>query len=158
MIPVLQKGHARANWLDSLVQSQTEKLKRSFFFLISFVYFISAQWNKDILLCLQSRFQGVMNTIPLNLVVPANLNRTEQKYLNSSLLIKAHCSERLSLFLLFVCLVFLPFRGLLPTAYGGSQARGLIGAAATGLCHSHSNAESESHLQPTPQLPAMPDP
>ena len=27
--------------------------------------------------------------------------------------------------------------------YGGSQARGLIGAVAVGLCHSHSNAGSE---------------
>ena len=35
-------------------------------------------------------------------------------------------------------------------AYGGSQARGLIGAVATGLHHSHSNAGSEPHLQPTP--------
>jgi len=43
-------------------------------------------------------------------------------------------------------------------AYGGSQARGRIGAVATGLCHSHSNAKSEPSLQPTPQLTAMPDP
>ena len=32
-----------------------------------------------------------------------------------------------------------------PTAYGGSQARGLIGAMATGLRHSHSNAGSLTH-------------
>ena len=32
-----------------------------------------------------------------------------------------------------------------PAAYGGSQARGLIGAVATGLHHSHSNARS-SHV------------
>ena len=43
-------------------------------------------------------------------------------------------------------------------AYGGSQARGLIGALATGLCHSHSNARSEPRLQHTPQLTATPDP
>ena len=43
-------------------------------------------------------------------------------------------------------------------AYGGSQARGLIRAVATGLRQSHSNAGSEPHLQPTPQLTAMPDP
>ena len=35
-------------------------------------------------------------------------------------------------------------------AYGGSQARGQIGAVATGLCHSHSNAGSEPGLGPTP--------
>ena len=33
-----------------------------------------------------------------------------------------------------------------PTAYGGSQARGPIGAIITGLCHCHSNAGSELHL------------
>ena len=45
-----------------------------------------------------------------------------------------------------------------PAAHGGSQARGPIGAVAAGLHHSHSNAESEPHLQPTPQLMATPDP
>ena len=44
-----------------------------------------------------------------------------------------------------------------PTAYGGSQARGLNGAVATGLHQSHSNAGSEPRLQPTPQLTATPD-
>ena len=33
-----------------------------------------------------------------------------------------------------------------------------IGAVAGGLWHSHSNARSELHLQPTPQLTAMLDP
>ena len=50
-----------------------------------------------------------------------------------------------------------PFRAT-PTAYGGSQARGLIGAVTEGLHHSHSNARSELRLQPTPQLTATPDP
>ena len=40
----------------------------------------------------------------------------------------------------FVCL----FR-VTPTAHGDSQARGQIGAAATGLCHSHSKA-GPSHV------------
>ena len=44
-----------------------------------------------------------------------------------------------------------------PAAYGGSQARGWIGAVATGLRQSHSNAGSEPHLQPTPQLTATQD-
>ena len=43
-------------------------------------------------------------------------------------------------------------------AYGGSQARGLIGATPATLRHSHSNARSELHLRPIPQLTAMPDP
>ena len=42
-----------------------------------------------------------------------------------------------------------------PAAYGGSQARGRIGAVATSLRQSHSNAGSESRLQP--QLTATPD-
>ena len=45
-----------------------------------------------------------------------------------------------------------------PAAYGGSQARGPIGATAAGLYHSHSHAGSEPHLRPTPQLTAVLDP
>ena len=39
-------------------------------------------------------------------------------------------------------------------AYGGPQARGLIGSVAAGLLQSHSNAGSEPCLQPAPQLTA----
>ena len=39
-------------------------------------------------------------------------------------------------------------------AYGGSQARGRIGAFATSLYHSHSNTRYEPHLPPIPQLTA----
>ena len=53
--------------------------------------------------------------------------------------------------------IFLLFRAALK-ACGGSQARGLIGATAAGLHHSHSNARTELHLRPTPQLMATPDP
>ena len=45
-----------------------------------------------------------------------------------------------------------------PAAYGGSQARGQIGAAAPSLYHSHGNDRSEPHLQPTPQFAATTDP
>jgi len=45
-----------------------------------------------------------------------------------------------------------------PVAYGNSRARDQIRAAAAGLHHSHSNARSELHLQPTQQLAAMLDP
>ena len=64
-------------------------------------------------------------------------------------------------FVLFLFLVF--FFGLSAiswaalAAYGGSQARGPIRTVAASLCQSHSNAGFEPHLQPTPQLPAMPD-
>ena len=43
-------------------------------------------------------------------------------------------------------------------AYGGSQARGLIGSTAASLGHSHSNTGSEPNLRPTPQFIATPDP
>ena len=43
-------------------------------------------------------------------------------------------------------------------AYGSSQARSQIRAAAAGLQHSHSNARPELHLQPTPQLMPTLDP
>ena len=46
----------------------------------------------------------------------------------------------------------------IPVAYGGSQARGGMGATAASLRHSHSHARSELHLRPTPQLMATPDP
>ena len=42
-------------------------------------------------------------------------------------------------------------------SYRSSQARDQIRAAATGLCHSHSNTGSELHLWPALQLAAMPN-
>ena len=45
-----------------------------------------------------------------------------------------------------------------PAAYGGSQARGLMGAVAAGLRQSHSNVGSKLRLRPIPQFTAMLDP
>ena len=53
--------------------------------------------------------------------------------------------------------IFCLFRAAL-SAYGGSQARGRIRAAAAGLCQSHSNTGSELRLQATPQLTSTPGP
>ena len=53
-----------------------------------------------------------------------------------------------------VCCFFVFFRAA-PAAYGGSQARGLIGTVAAGLCHRH--ARSELRLRSTPQLTARLD-
>ena len=52
----------------------------------------------------------------------------------------------------FPCLLahYTSFFRASPTACGGSQARGGIGATAAGLRHSHSNAGSEPCLRPTP--------
>ena len=60
-----------------------------------------------------------------------------------------------TIFFLFFVFVF---SRAAPAAHGGSQTRGLIGAVAAGPHHNHSNARSEPHLSPTPQLMAMPDP
>ena len=57
-----------------------------------------------------------------------------------------------------MCVCLFAISWAAPVAYGGSQAGGQIGAVATGLHQSQSNAGSESRLQPTPQLTAMPDP
>ena len=68
----------------------------------------------------------------------------------------------MSLLLYMVEVFFLSFFLLLfratPVAYGGSQARGPIGAVAACLHHSHSNAISEPCLPPTPQVTARLDP
>ena len=51
-------------------------------------------------------------------------------------------------YLLIYFLSFCLFRAA-PKAYGGSQARGRIGAVAAGLRQSHSKARSEPRLWPT---------
>ena len=58
----------------------------------------------------------------------------------------------------FLFFFFFVFSRAAPSAYGSSQARGLIGALATGLHQSYSNAGSELRLQPIPQLTATPEP
>ena len=60
--------------------------------------------------------------------------------------------------IIIIIIIFFAISRAAPVACGGSQARGLIGAVAASLSHSHSNAESEPRLQPTPELTAMPDP
>ena len=55
------------------------------------------------------------------------------------------------------CGCFLLFRAA-PVAHGNCQARGGIGAAAPGMCRSHSHARSEPCLRATPQLMATRDP
>ena len=65
-------------------------------------------------------------------------------------------SELESFFYLFIY-YFLLFRAE-PEAYGSSQARDQIVAAAANLHHSHSNARLEPCLPPTPELTATPGP
>ena len=65
------------------------------------------------------------------------------------------CHGEVSFIYLFIFAFF--FTAIL-TAYGGSQDRDPTGAAAAGLCQSHSNARSQLHLRPTPQLMTTLDP
>ena len=58
--------------------------------------------------------------------------------------------QRQLLFILLFIYFSVFFRAT-STAYGDSQARGLIGAVATSLRQSHSNAGSKPRLQPTPR-------
>ena len=66
-----------------------------------------------------------------------------------------YMAKLLSRAVFLFCFVLL-FRAA-PAAYGGSRARGGIGAVAAGLRHSHSNSGSKPHLRPTPQLSATRD-
>ena len=50
--------------------------------------------------------------------------------------------------LIFFFFGLFAFSRATPAAYGGSQARGLIGTEAAGLHQSHSNAGFEPHLRP----------
>ena len=54
-------------------------------------------------------------------------------------------NEQVHIFYMFFLFSFLLFRAA-PTAYGGFQARGPIGATAAGLHHSHGNMGYEPHL------------
>ena len=60
-------------------------------------------------------------------------------------------------FFVFFVVVVVAISWAAPAAYRGSQARGQIGAVATGLLQSHSNVGSELRLQLTPQPTATPD-
>ena len=72
----------------------------------------------------------------------------------------SHCYSILFLFM-YVCMyacMYSAFSRAAPMAYGGSQARDVIGAVAAGLRQSHSHARSQPRLRPTPQLTATLDP
>ena len=97
-------------------------------------------------------------------VLRRNMNiKQASKHLRSKVGIKAFTFQKATaqkVFYLFIFFFFCLFTisWAIPTAYGGSQARGRIGAVATSLGQSHSNAGSEQRLRLTPQLTATPDP
>ena len=100
------------------------------------------------LFCLER--SGYGDTFPISASAFLRKQNETQKGLNTS---KPPAYFQKLLFLIFILL----FRAALG-AYGGSQARGRIGAAAASLHQSHSNARSELRLRPPPQLTATPDP
>jgi len=63
-------------------------------------------------------------------------------------------SSLLFKFCFYLFLFFLPFQGC-PCSIWRFPGWGRIGATATSLHHSHSNARSEAGMWPTPQLTAM---
>ena len=83
-----------------------------------------------------------------------SMRRGQMQNIENALEIKKPATKANSV---YICMyIFMLFRTTLK-AYGGSQGRGQIRAIAAGL-HSHSNAGSDLHLQPIPQLMAMLDP
>ena len=66
--------------------------------------------------------------------------------------------SRIFYVILFFFFCLFAFSRAAPASYGGSRARGPIGAVAACLYQSHSSVGSEPCLQPIPQLRAMPDP
>ena len=78
--------------------------------------------------------------------------------LNHGIFFCSLCNNIPFFFFFFLAFWLFGFYGCTCGIRGGSQARGPIRAVAAGLYHSHSNARSEPHLWPTPQLMAMPDP
>ena len=77
----------------------------------------------------------------LDNIYPSSFKFTGSFFYHPKLLLS---SCEIQLYFYFYFLSFLSFSRAAPAAYGGSQARGLIGAVATGL--RHSNTGSELHL------------
>ena len=74
-------------------------------------------------------------------------------------LLKGLCIAPISLlFKMHFISFYFVFLGLHPWHMEVPRIGLKIRAVAAGLCHSHGNARSELCLQPTPQLPATPDP
>ena len=74
-----------------------------------------------------------------------------------SLYIPLKISTDRDLFFFFFFCLFFALSWAAPSAYGGAQARGLIGAVAAGLHQGHSNVGSEPSVQPIPQFTATLD-
>ena len=97
-------------------------------------------------------FQFIVKTCQCKVNPHSNLNMLKEVSIYNNVCFFFLCLLSFFFFCLFTAA---------PAAYGGSQARGLIGTVAAGLHHSHpshSNSRSEPHLWPTPELTATLDP
>ena len=105
--------------------------------------------------CSWIRRTNIVKMTVLPMVMQCNPNLTTKDILH-----RARTEYSKIVFFVVFCLFFclFAFPRAAPAAYGGSQTRGPIGAAAAGLRQSHSNAGSEPCLQPTPQPTATPSP
>ena len=98
-------------------------------------------------------------SIDLDILSPAHQTATMDLFFWNFLLtpVQTPLSAPLQYFILFDFLIFYFFEGCTCSIWR-FPGYGRIGAAAAGLHHSHSNARSEPHLWPIPQLMAIPDP
>ena len=122
----------------------------TFWLVLVFSQLCSQKWLVFIIF---TGFCG-MYLFPWNLLLRSTNSNTFSNY--TIRLLKALLEPFIWCFVLF-CFCLFAFSRAAPVAYGVSRARGLIGAVAASLHHSHSNVRSEPHLPPTPQLTAMPD-
>ena len=96
------------------------------------------------------RLKGQIGATPVSLH-PSSLHRwilnplSEARDRTCILMDTSWILNLLTTMFIYLFIVFLPFSRAAPEAYVGSQARGLMGAVAADLRHSHSNAGSLTH-------------
>ena len=99
-------------------------------------------------------FKGIFQSWGIQVMEFLHMSEEDKQYEQTPAWIRVGTSPIMTTeFFFFFCLFRAAFM-----AYISFQDRGRIGAAATSLCHSHSNSGSELCLQLTSQLTATPDP
>ena len=134
-------------------------LKQGFFCILLWFKYLCHGKNPSIITYIEDNLTGCdvwVNSLNIHMcryVLIRGMSKiSENKIIKYHIL--SHHPKLITLFCLFYWCLF--FKAA-PTAYGGSQAKGRIGATAPSLCHSHSSAGSHPHLLSTPQLMAVLD-
>ena len=124
--------------------------------ILSFNYFHERErknflWAGNICLC------GSLNQVCIGTPITkkSSRNRLSSKELKK---VSEPFSFPVSFRIMNMFIFFFFFLRVTPTAFGSSQARGLIRVTFASLHHSHSNATSEPCQRPTSQLTAKPHP